>query len=428
MALIDLVKWNSIPGVYVWKFPSDELSTATQLIVAESQEAVLFKDGKLIQSFSAGRYTLDTKNFPILTELFRLPFGGQSPFKAEVWFINKAISLDIKWGTVDPIQLMDPKYQIMLPVRAFGQFGIQIENGVKFLVKLVGTLSQYDVNTLSSHFKGIVVTQVKDSIAKKLVKENISILEINAHLSDISQYLQQETEGDLATFGLTLMHFKVLSINAPEDDPSVMQLKAALSKRAEMNIVGYSYQQERSFNTMDSAASNTGAAIAGPMGAGMGLGMGIGIGGTMGGALGGMANQMQFAAPIASCPKCNAQIPNGGKFCLSCGTPIQLDTPKQKMIQCDKCGEKSPEGTMFCPKCGDPFNPCPNCGSDNPESAVICNECKKPLPVKCTCGTPVPASSKFCPSCGKSMVLTCSKCNEVVTLGTKFCSHCGNTL
>ncbi|MDE8209606.1 SPFH domain-containing protein, partial [Erysipelothrix rhusiopathiae] len=42
-------------------------------------------------------------------------FGKKSPFKAEVWFVNKAHTLDIKWGTTSPIQIQDPKYGIYVP-------------------------------------------------------------------------------------------------------------------------------------------------------------------------------------------------------------------------------------------------------------------------------------------------------------------------
>lgn len=100
--------------------------------------------------FQAGRHTLDTANIPILNKLVNLPFGGKSPFSAEVWYINKIFSLDIKWGTPTPIQLQDPKYNIFVPVRAFGQFGIQIEDSKKFLMNWLGSLPQFDK---TKHFK-----------------------------------------------------------------------------------------------------------------------------------------------------------------------------------------------------------------------------------------------------------------------------------
>ncbi|MCC6912033.1 MAG: SPFH domain-containing protein, partial [Flavobacteriales bacterium] len=136
MAVIDLVKWNGSPNLLAWKFPSEELSTWTQLIVNESQEAYLVRGGVYDGPFAGGRHTLTTENIPLIRSLLGLPFGGQSPFSAEVWYVNKVTNLNIKWGTPDPIQLQDPKYQIMIPVRAFGQYGIKVQDSKKFLLKL----------------------------------------------------------------------------------------------------------------------------------------------------------------------------------------------------------------------------------------------------------------------------------------------------
>ena len=105
MAIIDLVKHDEGSDEFIWKFPSSELSTWTQLIVNESQEAIFFKDGKALDAFGPKRYTLDTNNIPLLVEFIKLPFGGKSPFAAEVWYVNKRHVLDIKWGTPTPIQI-----------------------------------------------------------------------------------------------------------------------------------------------------------------------------------------------------------------------------------------------------------------------------------------------------------------------------------
>ena len=120
MAVINVVKMDLAPGVYARKFPSEELSTWTQLIVSESQEAILLKEGRMVGPFGAGRHVLSTANYPGLISFVKLA-TGRSPFTAEVWFIQKSMKLDSKWGTSGAIQLEDPKYHIMLPVRAFGQ-------------------------------------------------------------------------------------------------------------------------------------------------------------------------------------------------------------------------------------------------------------------------------------------------------------------
>ena len=149
MSAIDLVKWNGSPSLLAWKFPSEELSTWTQLIVNESQDAYVVRGGVYEGPFGAGRHTLSTENLPLLRSLIGIPFGGSSPFSAEVWYVNRVTNLDVRWGTPDPIQLLDPRYGIMVPVRAFGQYGIRIVDSKKFLLKLVGTLPGFDADTLS---------------------------------------------------------------------------------------------------------------------------------------------------------------------------------------------------------------------------------------------------------------------------------------
>jgi membrane protease subunit (stomatin/prohibitin family) len=168
MAVIDRVKWDGTPNILAWKFPSEELSTWTQLIVNESQEAYLVRGGVYEGPFGAGRHTLSTENIPLISKLINLPFGGKTPFTAEVWYVNRVTNLDIKWGTPDPIQLEDPKYRVMLPIRAFGQYGIRIIESKKFLLKIVGTLKEFDSDTLSEYFRGVLITKIKTEFRRSL--------------------------------------------------------------------------------------------------------------------------------------------------------------------------------------------------------------------------------------------------------------------
>ena len=257
MAVAEVVKYNGGPDVFAWKYPEDELGTWTQLIVSESQEAVLFKGGKALDVFQSGRHTLETENIPLLNQILKLPFGGRSPFSAEVWFVNKMNSLDIKWGTSSPIQIQDPKYHVFIPVRSFGQFGIRVENAKQFLLKLVGTLPVFDKASIVKYFRGIYLTKVKDSISSYLIHKQISIMEINAYLEELSVHLQEKMSPVLSEYGIRLVHFYVNDISVPEDDSAVKKLKDVLAKKAEMNILGYNYQQERSFDIMEGAAKKS---------------------------------------------------------------------------------------------------------------------------------------------------------------------------
>lgn len=281
MAIVEVVKYNGKTNVMAWKYPSEELGTWTQVIVNETQEVVFVKEGKVLDILGPGRHTLSTENIPLLSKIVNLPFGGKSPFTAEIWYINKIFALDVKWGTASAIQLQNPKYKVFVPVTAFGQFGIKVDDSKKFLTKLVGTLPSFDHDVMVKYFRGLLVSNVKNVISEYLIKKNISILEINAFISEIGKELEDKLKPELDKYGIELVNFYVTSIEAPEDDSAVIKLKDALSKRAEMDIVGYDYTTERSFDTLESAAKNEGSGF-NLMNAGIGLGIGLGVGGYFG--------------------------------------------------------------------------------------------------------------------------------------------------
>lgn len=376
MALIDVIKYAGKRDVLAWRYPSQELRLGTQVIVNESQEAVFVKEGKILDILGPGRYTLSTENIPILAKLINLPFGGKTPFTAEIWYINKAYLLDVKWGTPTPMQLQDPKYKVFIPVRAFGQFGFQIKDSKQFLTKIVGVLDIFAQEEIVKYFRGLIVARAKDTISTYLVQKQISILEINAYINDISDELKQSINPEMEEYGITVANFFVTSIDAPEEDSAVKKLKDALAKRAEMDIVGYNYTQERSFDTLEGAAKNEGGA-SNLMGAGIGLGMGVGMGGTFAGQMGGITQNIN-TQPLTQnektqkCPHCGANIEGDQKFCSNCG--------KKVTITCAKCGSPLKKGQKFCPECG--------------ASQVL--KCKK-------CGTEIEANQKFCPNCGEKI-------------------------
>jgi len=400
MAVIDVVKWNGSKGVYAIKHPSEDLATWTQLIVSETQQAVLLKEGKMLGPFGPGKHTLDTKNIPVLSTFFKIPFGGKTPFTAEVWFVNRTTQLDVKWGTDTPIQVKDPLYNIMIPLRVYGQFGITIDHTKRFLKTLVGTLKSFAAEDLRDYFKGIVLTKVKDHLAKQLVSEGICLLEISAHLVSLSDHLEQSFIDEFAEFGIKLQKFRIISIDADPNDSAVSKLKEALAEKARLDIMGMSYQQERSFDVMEEAAGNEGTA-GGAMGAGIGMGMGMGMGVPMGSTMGDIGSNLDTS-----------------------------DAGATQTTSCDKCGKQLSPGAKFCHHCGDSVDLCPNCGTDNPKGASHCMKCNATLTSYCCkhCGNPISADASFCRHCGKSLKLQCNACQKEIIAGSKFCNHCGEAI
>ena len=374
---------NLSPDVFAWRYvdpenpaKSDALGNWTQLIVQESQEAVLFRDGQALDLFSAGRYSLSTDNIPVLGKLLNLPTSGQSPFKAHIWFVNKVHALDVKWGTATPLQLKDPEFKIPVPVRAYGQFGVQIKDSRKFLIKLVGTRHILDKEILASSFRGLILNRIGDLIGSYLIKKRINIFEVSAYLGEMADESMARLKSVFDDYGIDMVNFYIGSVNVPEDDPAIVDIRKAMSERARMEVVGYDYRQMRSFDTMEKLAGSGGNGGGGnPMlGAGMGLGVGVG----MGGAFGQVAGQMVQNMDISS----------------------QKAQPEQ--LKCSSCGKICREGERFCSECGN----------------KLADECPK-------CKAAVKPEMKFCPNCGNPMQKLC-ECGTAVQSGAAFCSMCGN--
>ncbi|MDY6146952.1 MAG: SPFH domain-containing protein [Peptoniphilaceae bacterium] len=377
MAIVEIIKYKGSPDVFAWKYPNEELSTWTQLIVNEAQNAVLFKDGKALDVFESGRHTLKTANIPVLNKLINLPFGGRSPFTAEIWYVNKVHVLDVKWGTASPIQIQDPKYAILIPVRSYGQFGLRIRDAKKFLVQLVGTLPLFDRENLVRYFKGLYLTKVKDVISAFLVNRQISIVEINAHIEEISAFLQEKMQPLLEEYGIQLVNFYVNDISVPEEDPAVIKLKNALAKKAEMDIIGYNYQMERSFDTLEGAANNSGGS-ADFMGAGMGLGMGAAVGGAFGTSMGQVSQALSTSSgEHKNCPVCGKPMPKEQRFCGNCGFDMEKTAAsREEYVTCSHCGATCTKSMKFCPECGKSLmSECPQCHAPVSGNSKFCSEC-----------------------------------------------------
>lgn len=302
MAILDIIKYESNAEQFVWKHPVEDLKLGSQLIVNTSQKAFFVKGGKILDEFNTGTTTLKSGNIPLLNKLINLPFGDSSPFQAEVWYVNMMSFLDNKWGTPAPILLEDPKYKVIVPVRTFGQFGMSIENPRLFLEQLVGNMSDFSVDRVMDYFEGVLISSITSAIGKKIVSEGSSILEIQAILSEVSMFCKQVLQEEFSKYGIKIENFFIMSVNVPEDDPSVIKLKESKDLAAKVDIAGKEiYQMDRSFDVLDKAAENEGT-MGDTMGAGMGMGMGFGMGNVMGNMTGNMNTGNQTRQSGSSVP------------------------------------------------------------------------------------------------------------------------------
>ncbi len=342
MALFQVIKYNGPANVLVWKHPKENMSTGSQLVVGPSQEAVLVKGGQVCDILKPGTHTLDTKNLPILAGLVNLPFGGSSPFTAEVFFVNRQDILDIKWGTARPIQLQDPVYNVVIPLRAFGRYGVAIDDSRLFLEKSVGTPQSYTTQDLVQYFHATVGSRIADELAGYLLRENISFLAASAHLTEIAEGIAGQIAPFFQAHGIRLVNFCITSINAPESDPSVQKLREVFNRKHEMETLQFSYQQERSFNVLETAAQNLGSG---------GELAGVSIGMAMGNVMTDMVKESLKASatvqPARYCGGCGTSLAADAAFCHKCGKAAE-----GREAQCPRCAATCQPGDSFCTKCG----------------------------------------------------------------------------
>lgn len=274
MNIVDVVKWEMSTDELVFKFDSDSLRLGSQLVVYPSQTAFFVKSGIIADEFKGGTYTIKSENIPILGKLINIPFNNESPFKAEVWFVNQTSILDCKWGTPTNIQIEDPLYKVIVPVRAYGQFGFSIANPRIFLESFVGNMSSFSTEKFKEYFKGIIVSKLTSIITKKLLQD-ISVVNISSYVDELSFFSEQALNEYFLRYGVQLSNFTIMSISVKEDDESFKRLKEAKDIAAKITVVGtQNYRMERSFDVLDKAASNG----SGIMGSSLELGAGLAVG------------------------------------------------------------------------------------------------------------------------------------------------------
>lgn len=279
MDVVDIIKWESNAQEVVHKFESDNLRLGSQLVVYPSQTAFFVKGGKICDEFTYGTYTIKSENIPLLEKLINVPFKNETPFKADVWFVNQVEFLDCKWGTQTPLQVEDPKYEVIVPIRAYGQYGFKISEPRLFLEKLVGNMPSFETNRVSDYFRGVILSKLTKIVYDKLKEDSVSVLNINSNVEELAQYAKENLADVFKQYGLEMSLFNIISISVNENDPSFVRLKESKDAAAEIKIIGREdYQMTRSFDVLEKAAEND----SGIAGAAVGLGAGMGIGGVVG--------------------------------------------------------------------------------------------------------------------------------------------------
>ncbi len=236
--VIDVIKYEGDNRTFIQKYPCEDFNTGSQLIVHESQEAVFFRDGKALESFGAGRHTLETQNMPRLKDHFNAIAGGKSVFHAEVYFINLTTQLGVKWGTDSKIRMFDPISGLHLELGACGTFNIKVIDGRKLLLKVVGATSGFTqdnvfgtTSSATNYFRGMIVAKVKSNLARAIRENDINVLEVDEHTDELADILKNEINNVLDDYGMYVPEFFITNVLTPDDDPNYARLKEQHAER-----------------------------------------------------------------------------------------------------------------------------------------------------------------------------------------------------
>ncbi len=340
---IEVIEWLDDSGnTLLYRFPvqGQEIKNGARLTVRESQTAVFVYQGQIADVFPPGLYTIDGGNTPILSKLGAWKYGFNSPFKAEVYFVNTKQFTDLKWGTPNPVMMRDADFG-MVRLRAFGIYSMRVVDPRAFIKEIAGTNAHFVTEDIEGQLKRTLVSGLSDALGES----KIAALDLASNYDELGKFMRTKLTDEFNSFGLELTKFVIENISLPQE------VEAAMDKRTSMGVIGDvgRYAQFQAADAMRDAAQNTG----GGAGTGAGLGAGFAIGNAMAGAMTNAMNKSGAEAAGATattdereaCVKCGAKMPTGAKFCSECGA-------KQEKQKCANCQAELAPGTKFCNECG----------------------------------------------------------------------------
>lgn len=481
MALSELIKYEGDNSTFIWKYPHEDFNNMTELVVHESQEAIFFANGQAADTFGPGRYKLDAENIPILTNLINI-VTGVSVFHCEVYFINKTVQMAVKWGTDSKVRFKEPTLGVPVELGASGEMNLAVSDGRKMLIKLVGTMKGIAwgdegagfTKSLQTSFRPLISTAVKSNLSSVIKQQNIDIVEVDEHFSELSEALRQKIVPGFEEYGLTIPQFFLTNVVLPEHDPNFRRLRElhtiSLQKRmaqAEAEVKTSQAESRASYMTAEAAAEAKikaaqrgaileeqtteteiarreaerklihaqaeaqAAQMAGMAEAAVMQAKGYnqkdvlqaevqkayaeGIGNmgpaiSSGGGSSVMGDMLGLGVGIAAM---GAMAPQFGEMMKGFNPNLSntaSETVQEQSAKCPKCGNILPPSAKFCLECGTKIE-------QLSPNEMICPHCGKKTP-----------KGKFCMECGGALANRCPNCGAEVPQGGKFCLECGTKL
>ena len=339
------------------KGTADLISNGSKIRVYPNQFMMLVDGGKIVDyTAEEGYYTVDDSSAPSLfngqfgealkESLNRIKYGGQTPLKQQVFFINLQEIKGIKYGTTNPINYFDTFYNAELFLRCHGNYSIKITDPVLFYSEVIPkNESRVEFTDISSQYQSEFMTALSSSI-NQMSQDGIRISFAASKGVELSKYMQSALDDDWKKN--RGMEVQSVGIDISYDDES-KKLINMRNEGAMLSDAGIreGYVQGSIARGLEAAGSNQNGAAATFMGMGMGMNAG---GSYMAQASSNNMQQMAGAATVSGQQtaggwKCSCGATNTGKFCSNCGQP----KPEGGSWTCS-CGAVNTG--KFCSNCG----------------------------------------------------------------------------
>ena len=275
--LLEVIQWSDdTRDTLAWRFPDEDraIKNGAQLIVRESQVAQFVYLGTFGDTFRPGKHRLSTDNIPILTKLASWPYGFNSPFKADVYFVTTRLFTGNKWGTSNPVMLRDPELGAVR-VRAFGTFDFRIVDPKVFLKDVAGSDHDFRLDEFHETMKSRIVSVFSTAIAAA----KIPALDVASRYTELGDALLPLINPAVKEkYGIEIASFVVENVSVPPE------VESAIDKRSGMAVVGnlndfVKYQMAQGMG----AGGGSSAGMAAEMAAGFGMAQQLMRDGMMGG-------------------------------------------------------------------------------------------------------------------------------------------------
>ncbi len=354
----------------MWRVPRN-VHWGDNVVVREDEIAVFYRDGKVLAYLDRpDRYALTSMNARLIGNLVQALSGVRQ--EAEVYYLQKRI-FDGKFGSQEPYVFRDADFGLV-QLRVFGSYRWRVGAADNFINQFVGTFGAASATDVEGRLRDQMVLLVYNSLGK-LKEQGMKVTDLAGELSTIEQAVLGFSAQHFGPLGVEVVQLQGLSVNLPDE------VQKAVATRSTMGVLGVNYMQYQAGQALTAAASNPSGGAGALASAGVGLGAGLGIGY-------GMAGQMQGVyaqGPGQPCPKCNALVPAGTRFCPSCGAPLGAAPAAAAGPPCPKCGQPTAAGAKFCPSCGASLAPapprtCPKCNATVSGPSKFCPNCGAPLP------------------------------------------------